>query len=188
MNNSDVFRSVNAIKEYLEKSSNVWNQYGTDPATGSIAAIELSSFPRPESIATAFSQGNLFIEAAADYTWAITKTLTAPVETIAPWACARGVLEAAALATWLADTQINAYQRVQRSLALRYEGLQEQIQLLRISKRISEAQTSLSRIDEIEEIAVSLGIPKVFDKKGRKACWRGDEDAYYYSNYFGYAQ
>jgi hypothetical protein len=77
---------------------------------------------RPESIGTAYSQGEILIE-AADYVFAVTRTLTEPAQTIAPWACARGALETSSLSMWLMDTGINANERVKRSLAFFMRGL-----------------------------------------------------------------
>src|SRR5215217_7687430 len=77
--------------------------YGTDPQPGSIAESEIRNFHRPESIHTAQSQAWILVEVAADQLTALVKTLTEPVETVAPYTCVRSLLEGAALACWLFD-------------------------------------------------------------------------------------
>lgn len=118
-----MLKPVAALQDFLNQTSVIWNAQGNQPAPSSQAALELASFVRPESVGTAYSQALMLFEAAADYSMALVKTLTEPAESVAPWACARSVLETSALATWLGDTNINALQRVQRSLVFRHEGL-----------------------------------------------------------------
>lgn len=168
MKKEDALRPVFALNEYLEKSVVIWNSYGIEPVKDSLAYVELSSFARPISIRTAYSQGDLFIEACADYSMALVKTLTEPLAAIAPWACARGAVESAAFSAWLFDSEINSRQRVKRSLALRYEGLHEQMKFLNAIDKSSESRKSLERIDEIERIATELGFVKVLDHKGKR--------------------
>src|SRR5687768_9940331 len=101
--------------------------YGHTPVSGSIAELELQTFPRAESVHTAQSQAWMLLEVAADQLTAFLKTVSEPLETIAPYTCVRSLLEAAALASWILDPTIDVRTRVSRSLALRYEGLVQQL-------------------------------------------------------------
>ena len=74
---------------------------GPAPKIGSPTDIEMKPFPRPESIATAFSQGLVATEAAADHLHPLDMLIAAHESALAPWTCARGLLEASATATWL---------------------------------------------------------------------------------------
>ena len=168
MDKENALSSIAAVKNFLEESSTLWNQYDYHPMPGSQAEKELSEFPRSESIGTAYSQGGILIEVAADFTYAVTKTLTEPAETIAPWACARGVLETSAISMWILDTDINAHERVKRSYAFRYEGLDQQKKFAQATRGKVNPQTIIQRINEVEQIGLELGFNKVVNKKGKR--------------------
>jgi hypothetical protein len=87
-----------------------------------------------EHLVTAFTQGSLLIDAAADQLIAFTKTVTEPAQAFAPWICTRGVIEAASVAAYLLDPDIEAQERVRRGLARRHQGLAEQARFLRATK------------------------------------------------------
>jgi hypothetical protein len=141
---------------------------GLEPQTGSPADREMKTFARPESVATAFSQGLVATEAAADHLHALDLLIAAHDSALAPWTCARGLLEASATATWLLDTRIDAGERVGRSMALRYATLREQRKLAEGDGNFTAAAQIDQRIDEIDAIAAQLGYPPVNDKKGRR--------------------
>lgn len=128
----------------------------------------MASFSRRESIATAYSQAGMFFESAADYAMALIKTLTIPALSIAPWGNTRSVLEMSALAAWLWDTKITAFQRVQRSLIFWHKGLVDELKLAKISKGLLEPKKAIARINYVEHVALELGMGNVENKKGRK--------------------
>ncbi|MDO9302147.1 MAG: hypothetical protein Q7T89_12225 [Anaerolineales bacterium] len=168
MSRENALKSIATVNEFMEETSVLWNQYKHQPLPSSQAAKELAKFSRPESIGTAYSQGTVLIEVAADYVFAVTRTLTEPAQTIAPWTCARGVLETSALALWLLDTSISADERVKRSLAFRYEGFEQQRKLAQSTNGKIDPQLIISRIDEVEQVALKLGYEKVIDKKDNR--------------------
>lgn len=165
MSREKALSSIEAVNEFMKETSVLWNQYQYQPLPNSQASKELAKFPRPESIGTAYSQGTFLIEVAADYVFAVTKTISEPSQTIAPWVCARGVLEASALSIWLLDTKINAEERAKRSFAFRYEGLEQRRKLAKSTDGKIDSQTVVSRIDEVEQVALNLGYEKIVDKK-----------------------
>jgi hypothetical protein len=118
----DVIRMVQSLMTLHADLAGFYNTSGPRPAPNSQADIELHTFSRAESVETAYSQGEVLIEAAADNLAAFTKTVTEPVQTIAPWICVRALMEASALASWFLDPRIDARTRVERSLAFRHEG------------------------------------------------------------------
>lgn len=142
------------------------NAAGAAPNGKSQARAEIRGFPRPESIQTAHSQGVLLVEVVADQLTAFLKTITEPVETIAPWTCTRSLVEAAALGCWIFDPSIDARTRVGRSLALRYEGLDQQAKWARASGR--DPAAAYDRMAAVEETATDLGFEQVSDRKGRR--------------------
>ncbi len=165
MSRENALKSIAAVNKFMEETSVLWNQYRHQPIPNSQAAKELAEFSRPESVGTAYSQGIVLIEVAADHVFAVTRTLTEPAQTIAPWACARGVLETSALSLWLLDTSISANERVKRSLAFRYEGFEQQRKLAQSTNGKIDPQLIISRIDEVEQVALKLGYEKITDKK-----------------------
>jgi hypothetical protein len=128
----------------------------------------MKNFARPESVATAFSQGLVATEAAADHLHALDLLTLAHGPVLAPWTCARGLLEASAIATWLLNTRIDAVERVGRSMALRYGTLKEQRKLAEDDGNVTAAAEIDQRIDEVDAIAVQLSYPPVNDKNGRR--------------------
>lgn len=168
MSREVALRSIEAVDKFIQQTSVLWNRHEHKPSVGSQAAKELSEFPRSESIGTVYSQGTILIEVAADYAFAVIRTLTEPAQSIAPWACARCCLETSALSMWLLDTKINAEERVKRSLAFRYEGFEQQAKFAQATKGAIYPQQTVSRIDQVEQVALGLGFEKVNDSKGKR--------------------
>ncbi len=152
---------VKALQDFLDQTSLVWNDQGDKPAQNSIAAKEVESFERPISIKTAYSQASFLFEAATDNSSALVKTLTEPIETIAPWGCARVVLETSALATWLWDERIEACERAERSLVYRHEGLRQLLNFARSTEGFFDPITTKKRMKDVENIALQLNFAKI---------------------------
>lgn len=169
MSRENALKSISAVSEFMEQTSILWSQYQHKPLPNSQAAKELTDFKRPESIGTAYSQGSTLIEVAADYVFATVKTITEPSQTIAPWACARGVLETSALSLWLLDTNINSDERVKRSLAFRYEGLEQQRKFAQSTNGKIDIQAINSRIGEVEQLALKLGHENFVSRKDSRS-------------------
>lgn len=164
----DLLPAVKILNSFLDQTAVFWNENDEKPATASQAALELASFLRSESIATAFSQAGMLFEAAADYSIALVKALTLPATSIAPWGIARSVLEMAALSTWLWDINIHAFQRVQRSLVFWHKGLVDELKFAKISKGLLDPKKVVARINYVEHIALELEMGNIENKKGRK--------------------
>lgn len=160
----DVIRMVQAVEKLHDAVGQFSNECGLQPSPNSQAASELNTFQRPESLRTAYSQGNILIEVAADQLIAFTKTVTEPVQTVAPWSCLRAIVESCALATWLLDPNLDARTRVQRSFAFRYDGLIEEVKFARASGNKPGISKVTARINEVERDALRLGFPRVEDK------------------------
>lgn len=138
---------------------------GYEPHPQSAAERELMSFPRPESLHTAHGQACMLVEVTADQLTAFIKTVSEPVETIAPYTCVRSLLEAAALSCWILEPATDARTRVSRSLALRYEGLLQQQKWARAAGE--DPSKASSRLDEVAKVAESLGYQPINDSRGQ---------------------
>ena len=101
--------------------------YQNQPTVSSKAITELGDSRYHGAIANAYSQNGVQVLMACDQLDALSKTLTEPTLTIAPWTCVRAIIELAAVASWLIDPKIGVKERVERSFALRFEGLRQQI-------------------------------------------------------------
>ncbi|HMP39233.1 MAG TPA: hypothetical protein PKA05_02540, partial [Roseiflexaceae bacterium] len=139
-----------------------------DVLPGSQAEAEMNSFKEPGRVQDAYIQANLLLEGAADHLIAFTKTVTEPATTIAPWTCVRAILESCALSAWLIDPAIDVTVRVQRSFALRYEGLDQQVKCLRAFRNIEDVDRMNNRIDEVERDALELGFPQIVNRTGTR--------------------
>lgn len=143
------------------------NSQGILPSSQSQAHVEEDQFQHPESIRTVVAQINQLIEVAGDHLTAFVKTITEPMETLAPWTCVRAILESAAVAAWLLDPSVNAEHRVGRSLALRHEGLEQQRKYCGL-KDATVAKQLEERIAELEEQAASWGFSRLIGRDGKR--------------------
>ncbi len=139
---------------------------GTDPAAGSIAAKEQADASRTAQLTNAYIQGHFLLESAADHVSALTRLLVEPVETLAPWTCLRGSLEAAALSCWLLSRDIDSEERIARSFALRYEGLSQQLKLANARQETALAIEISDGIKRIESVALVHGYKALVNKNG----------------------
>ena len=149
-----------AIKFLYEETQHIYR--GPDgqpslPSAGSQAESELVSVDGRDIVETAFSQGAMLIEVAADQTVACYKTLSNPAQTVAPWTCARAVMESSALGCWLMDPAIDRRVRMQRSYAFRHEGLIQQRRYAMATKHEATAEAVTQRIVEVEASLDSHG-------------------------------
>jgi len=165
---ADLLPAAKLLNSFLAQTVLYWNENDETPALNSQAAQEIGSFSRRESVATAYTQAGMLFESAADYSMALVKAFTLPATAIAPWGITRNVLEMSALATWLWDTKIYAFQRVQRSLIFWHKGLIDELKLAKISKGFLDPKKVVARINYVEHIALELGMGNVENKKGRK--------------------
>ena len=156
------------VSELLLGLLKIRESVGGSPKAGSRADTEIRAFPRPESVATAFSQGLVATEAAVDHLHGLDLLVVAQDSSLAPWTCARGLLEAATIATWLLDTQIDTTERVGRSLAMRYETLIAQRKLANADQNPTLVAKIDRRVDNIAGIASQLGYPPINDRNGNR--------------------
>lgn len=142
---------------------------GFEPTVDSPAAREIKSFSRPESIQTAYGQASQSLIAATDYFEALDFFLVQKGKfAIAPWSCARGMIESSALCAWLFEKDIDPKERVSRSLSLRYAALREQQKMARYDGNTLMIDAIGERIDSIESTALNLGYELLRDKKNRR--------------------
>lgn len=160
--------SIEAIQFLHDETGRLYRTAGLDPRPGSQAAKELAATSSKHLLETAFSQGSMLIEVAADQAMAFTKTLSNPAQTIAPWTSARSLIESAALGTWLLDNSIDGHVRVKRSLAFRYEGLLQQEKFVKCEGLNDIADAVRKRIEKVEKNALSLGFLHIRDKHQKR--------------------
>ena len=150
--------SQSPVRDLLRELQSVLSATGISPKVGSPADQEIRAFSHPISIKTALSQANIALATSADHLEALDRLVGEAQYAVAPWTCARGVLEAAAIATWLLDTTIDATERVGRSFALRFTTLQEQRKMANAAGDNQKVQTIDKRIESIETMATQLGV------------------------------
>jgi hypothetical protein len=138
-----------------------------DPVLGSRAAQELSSLPDKELMKVAYSQADQLLQVTAEHVVGFIRALAEPALTIAPWVSVRAVIESSALASWLLDTDIDPKLRVTRSLALRFEGLSQQLKFARATENQVSIKKAQDRIDTVVTEATGAGFVVTRDDKGR---------------------
>ena len=159
---------MQALAEVLNETGQFLASKGHKPVEDSIAAWELVKFPGPELVATAYGQADILIQVAAEQVTCFIRACTEPALTIAPLSAVRAVLESCALASWLLDPLIDAESRVKRSLAFRYDGLDQQVKMARVARYPGGLEASSRRIESVEQSALKVGIGPVVDKKGKR--------------------
>lgn len=159
-------RMRNALSALRDETAEYIKPYLAKPALGSPADLEVKECSRPESVHTLRGQVFLLVEVAADQLTAFVKTVTAPVETIAPWSCTRSLIEAVAVGCWLLDPAIDSRRRLSRSLAFRYEGIEQQVKWARAAGH--DPSIAMARLDDVEQAAKELGYSAVKDRGGRR--------------------
>lgn len=160
------FRTREALERFHAEAGAYTRRHGLLPLIGSPSQVEHRDFPREESIRTLTSQISMLVEIGADQLTAFIKTVSEPFETIAPWTCCRSLIEASALANWLSEPGLEVEARVRRSIALRYEGVDQQRKWARSAGE--DPQVASNRLDEIAEMATDLGCPPLLDRNGRR--------------------
>lgn len=160
--------ALSPVRDLLKKLQNVIEATGKSPKAGSPADQEICTFLRQESVKTALAQGNRALEASADHLEALDRLIGEAQYALAPWTCARGVIEASAISTWLFDSTIDATERVSRSLALLFSTLQEQRKLANALTETQEVQSIDEKIEQLEQTALQLGYSPVSNKKGER--------------------
>ena len=164
---TDIARCREALLDLHTRFGAFVNAQGILPRPNSPALLEESDFVHPESIRTVISQSNQLIEVVGDHLTAFVKTISEPLETIAPWTCVRTILESAAVAAWLLDPSIEARARVGRSLALWYEGMEQQLRFSRL-KHAGVTRELGERIREVESEAASWGFAPLTRRDGKR--------------------
>ena len=165
LSKDDLARMRDVLAAFRDQLAAFAQAYGPLPRAGSICESELKTFVRQESLHTAHSQTWILMEVIADQLTAFVKTLMEPVETIAPYTCVRSLLEAAALACWLLDPEIDAKIRVSRSLALRFEGMDQQARWAKAAGY--DPARGKQRLQDVIVVAAEMGYEPVIDARGR---------------------
>lgn len=171
LNPRAIEKAREALRTYHADSAAFVNRYGPGAADPSPFVTELTAFGRSESVHTIYGQAMTLIEIAADQVTGFLKLISEPYETIAPWTCARAVLDAASLAVWLVEPHLDVTRRVQRSFALRYEGLNHQVKWARAAGGADagvDPQLAMDRIAQVTNQASALGLAPVLDRNGRQ--------------------
>lgn len=156
-----------ALSAFLSETARYMEHQGYLAKPGSKADTDQRTCARPESIVTACGIGHNLIEASGEYVSAFVKTITEPVEVIACWTCVRAMMESSAMASWLFDPNATELERIGRTFALRYEGMQQQLKFGRVAGIVKKDMDSLEkRIDKLELIALALGFPRIHNRIG----------------------
>ncbi|HXO20908.1 MAG TPA: hypothetical protein VOA87_13410 [Thermoanaerobaculia bacterium] len=161
-------RLMEALEEALAETDQFLARVGNEPAQDSTAALELASFPKRGLVLTAYSQADMLLEVGSELVTCFIRTCAEPALPIASWSSVRGVIEPCALATWLLDPSINVRTRVKRSFALRFEGLDQQVKMMRAAHRVENIEAISRRVDEVEQEAISLGYEAITNRDGQR--------------------
>jgi hypothetical protein len=159
----------NGLKRLDTEVSAFVESQGFDPTPGSQAATERTTYQRPESLYTVSAIAQMLLESVGEHLNLLVKAMTEPIDTFGCWTTVRSMLEAASIAAWLHDPNINAHQRVSRAFAHRYEGLEEQVKFGRAANATPDELKKLQDlVDKLEQDAAKLGFSTIRDNKGKR--------------------
>ncbi len=165
---------IYALSRLFDETVEIVRSNSGGPSAGSKAENELKGHPDSESLRDAFVHGTVLIESTADQLDALVRTLTEPILTMAPWTCTRSILEASSLACWLLDPEIRTDDRVQRSLTLMYEGMDQQRKYANCTGDKKHEGWVSKRMRSIEIVAATNGYRQRNgdDKMNERKRWR----------------
>ena len=153
---------VDLVRIFPERAGALIDDAGGIPARGSRIDRELGELPDPEPLETSLSLGAQALEHAADHLFALPDACVSPVKPFAAFTLARGVLESAATALWVFDSDIEEKERVERGMSLRLIGLEDQRKLYRTSPAGPDTdevtRKITSRIEDMARAADARGV------------------------------
>src|SRR5689334_19660408 len=114
-------RMLDAIPRLIRSTSAFFKRNQSLSFPESKLASELSTYPDPEAIRAAYTQGGVLFEVAADHVHAFTRILIEPADAFAPWAVVRAAVETGAHAAWLLDPAVGPEERAARGFATRFD-------------------------------------------------------------------
>ena len=126
----DVLASRDLVLKFRHDLALLIASYGYAPNFDSPAFWDLAKLHDVESVVGVVGQTRVLMEAATDHVGALIKTLTEPIQTMAPFSCVRCAMEVASLCCWILEPGIDCQERQSRSLALRKKGLVQQRKLI----------------------------------------------------------
>jgi hypothetical protein len=159
-----------ALSNFCREASVFISEQGVEAKPNSKAETEHTTYANPESILNAWSAAQILIEFTGDHVSAFVKLLdpTKPIEVSAVWTTVRSTFENSGLASWLLDPTITPKERSGRMLALRYEGIEEQIKYARVMDDDAANIAAMeARLDEIEQGAINEGFARR-EKDGKR--------------------
>jgi hypothetical protein len=161
-----ILRTQKGLSQLLDRTRDYVNSYEVEPLENSDATNQRIGYARSDLVADLNSRAVMSMECAADHLLAFLDTTKEPATVMAPWTCARGLIESSALVCWLLDHSVGLHERVGRNFAFRYEGFVEQQKLFAATNDKDGLARIQNRIVKVESDALSLGFQKLLNKKG----------------------
>lgn len=160
---------VELVRVFPERAGALIDGAGGIPARGSRIDRELGELPDPEPLRTSLSLGAQALEHSADHLFALSDACVSPVSPFAAFTLARGVLESAATALWVFDTDIEGKERVERGMSLRLVGLEDQKKLSRTTPAGPDTDEVTRKItNRIEDMITAAGARGVEPHRNRR--------------------
>jgi hypothetical protein len=135
--------------------------HGPNPTPGSPAETAESTFLTAQPLIDARGHATHLLEVCGDQVTALVKTVTPPVEVMAPWACLRALLEVSAIASWLLDSSIEDRERAERSLMHHRTGQIERKKFAQATDDLEDVVRAEHAISSIDELAITAGIGRL---------------------------
>ena len=98
---------------------------------------------------------------------AFVSAIRAPMLPIACWTSIRSMLEPCARSAWLMEQGIGADSRIQRTFAIRFDGMEQDLKFARSMNQPVQDKIKAG-IEDLERDALGLGYRKLRDKRNRR--------------------
>ncbi|RPI76186.1 MAG: hypothetical protein EHM45_13685 [Desulfobacteraceae bacterium] len=135
------------------------------PKPNSPADREIISYPNKKLIQEAFLRGILLVTIAKQNFTELESLVVQKLYPIAPYICARSLLESAAVATWLLCDEINSKDRINRYFSYCYTNLIEQRKYFHYIGNTQKENKARIKISDLEVKAINAGSDVKKDKK-----------------------
>lgn len=159
MKHIDVGASRDILLALYHELQMLFKQFGYEQVPGSPADAENELIGDVQGITGILSQVWVLWEASSDHVLAAVKTLTEPIQTIAPFGCVRAAMEVAARSCWILDPSIDYKRRLARSFALRRKGLDEYSKFIRENPKADDERLQ-ERYEYFKEKTIEYKLPK----------------------------
>jgi hypothetical protein len=158
---------ANRFVQYINELKELLNKYSAfTPGKGITEKEYLAADEKhKKGLINSYDLGGLLLIVAFDHIMSFLRTINEPILAVAPWTCARSIVESSGLSSWFTNIKIDSLERIKRGYSYRYNGIIEQIKIFQVMNDPKAIEDTKEINEKIIREAIDLGIDPVVDKK-----------------------